>query len=139
MPRQRVYDLLHDPDVLARCMPGCEGLSRIADNEYAMNMKMALASISGLFQGKVRTSEPNPPDSFRLHVDGTGRIGFMKGDGLLKLAEADGATIVTFEGDVQVGGTIAAVGQRLIDTTAKMMIKRFFDKLGSEASTTAAG
>ena len=139
MPRQRVYDLLHDPAVLARCMPGCESLESIGENEYAMRMKMVLASVSGLFQGKVRTSEPNPPDSFRLLVEGAGKIGFMKGDGLLKLAETDGRTAVNFEGDVHVGGTIAAVGQRLIDTTAKMLIKRFFDRLASEATLTAGG
>ena len=139
MPRQRVYDLLHDPVVLARCMSGCESLETIGENEYAMRMKMVLASVSGLFQGKVRTSEPNPPDSFRLLVEGTGKIGFMKGDGLLKLAETDGRTTVNYEGDVQVGGTIAAVGQRLIDTTAKMLIKRFFDRLASEATLTAGG
>lgn len=139
MPRQRVYDLLHDPVVLARCMPGCESLESIGDNEYAMRMKMALASVSGLFDGRVQTSEPNPPDSFRLLVEGKGKIGFMKGEGLLKLVEADGGTIVNFEGDVQVGGTIAAVGQRLIDTTAKMMIKRFFDRLANEATLTAGG
>jgi uncharacterized protein len=135
MPRERAYALLHDPAVLARCMPGCESLEKIGDNEYAMRMKMALASVSGLFQGKVRTSEPNPPESFRLLVEGTGKIGFMKGDGLLKLGGSDNVTDLTYEGDVQVGGTIAAVGQRLIDTTAKMMIKRFFGKLENEAAT----
>ena len=135
MPRERAYALLHDPVVLARCMPGCESLDRIGEDEYAMRMKMTLASISGLFQGKVRTSEPNPPNSFRLLVEGAGKIGFMKGDGLLKLAGTDGVTDLTFEGDVQVGGTIAAVGQRLIDTTAKMLIKRFFDKFATEAAT----
>jgi carbon monoxide dehydrogenase subunit G len=61
----------------------------------------------------------------------------MKGDGLLKLTDANGGTAVAYEGDVQVGGTIAAVGQRLIDTTAKMLIKRFFDRLGSETTMTA--
>jgi carbon monoxide dehydrogenase subunit G len=138
LPRERVYDLLHDPGVLARCMPGCESLERIGEDEYAMRMKMALASVSGLFQGKVRATDPNPPESFRLIVEGTGKIGFMKGDGLLRLEEADGgATTVNYEGDVQVGGTIAAVGQRLIDTTAKMLIKKFFDRLGSEAVMTA--
>ena len=138
MPRERAYALLHDPAVLARCMPGCESLEKIGEDEYAMRMKMALASVSGLFQGKVRTSEPNPPDSFRLLVEGTGKIGFMKGDGRLKLAGADSVTDLTFEGDVQVGGTIAAVGQRLIDTTAKMMIKRFFDTLAKEAGAAGA-
>ena len=139
MSRERAYALLHDPEVLARCMPGCESLERIGPDEYAMKMKMVLASVSGLFQGKVRTAEPNPPDSFRLLVDGTGKIGFMNGTGLLKLADAGGRTDLTYDGDVQVGGTIAAVGQRLIDTTAKMLIKRFFDKLSKEAATVAPG
>lgn len=139
LPRERVYDLLHDPNVLTRCMPGCESLERIGEDEYAMRMKMALASVSGLFQGKVRATDPNPPDSFRLIVEGTGKIGFMKGDGLLRLEEANGVTTVNYEGDVQVGGTIAAVGQRLIDTTAKMLIKKFFDRLGSEVTMSAGG
>jgi carbon monoxide dehydrogenase subunit G len=137
VPQERAYNLLQDPAVLARCMPGCEALDRIGDNEYAMRMKVALASISGKFDGKVRIADTNPPDSFRLIVEGTGKIGFMKGDGLLRLTPGNG-TNVSFEGDVQVGGTIASVGQRLIETTAKMLIKRFFDKLATEA-TAAAG
>ena len=137
MPRERAYALLHDPAVLARCMPGCESLEQIGEGEYAMRMKMALASVSGLFQGKVRTTEPNPPESFRLSVDGAGKIGFMNGSGLLKLADAAGKTDLTYDGEVQVGGAIAAVGQRLIDTTAKMLIKRFFDKLATETATVA--
>jgi carbon monoxide dehydrogenase subunit G len=138
MPREQAYAALQDPVVLARCMPGCEGLDKIAENEYAMRMKMVLAAVSGRFEGKVRISEAIAPEQFRLHVDGAGKIGFMKGDGLLKLTEADGATDVSYEGEVSVGGTIASVGQRLIDSTAKMLIKRFFDKLGGEASRESA-
>jgi uncharacterized protein len=133
MTPQQAYDLLHDPGVLARCMPGCESLDQIGEGEYAMKMKMALASISGLFQGKVKTADPNPPESFRLMVEGSGKIGFMKGDGVLRLTPSDAGTQVAFEGEVQVGGTIAAVGQRLLDTTARMLIKKFFDRLATEA------
>ena len=135
MPRDRAYALLQDPAVLARCMPGCEGLDKIAENEYAMRMKMVLAAVSGRFEGKVRISEAIAPEQFHLHVDGSGKIGFMKGDGLLKLTETEGATDVAYEGEVSVGGTIASVGQRLIDSTAKMLIKRFFDKLAAESSS----
>lgn len=125
--------LLQDPEVLARSIPGCDSLVKIGEDEYQMKMKMALASISGAFDGKVRIADQNPPDSFRMTVEGTGKIGFMKGEGLLKLTPNGDATDVGYEGDVQVGGTIAAVGQRLLDTTSKMMIKRFFDKLAAEA------
>ena len=62
-------------------------------------------------------------------MDGTGKIGFVKGEGAIALAPKDNGTQVTYEGDVQLGGTIAAVGQRLVDTTSRMMLKRFFDKL----------
>ena len=136
--RERAYALLQDPAVLAQCMPGCEGLDRIGENEYAMRMKMTLASISGKFEGKVRISDANPPESFRLIVEGSSKIGFVKGDGLLTLAAADGGTSVKFEGDVQVGGTIANVGQRLVETTARMLIKRFFEKLAATTSVMRA-
>ena len=110
-------------------MPGCESLDKIAEDEYRMKMKMALASLSGNFDGKVRITEQNPPNSFKLMVEGSGKVGFMKGEGLLKFTPKDAGTEVSYEGDVQVGGTI--VGQRLIDGTAKMMIKRFFDKIAA--------
>jgi carbon monoxide dehydrogenase subunit G len=128
VPPERAYELMQDPDVLARAMPGCESLERIGPDEYRMKMKMAMASISGAFEGKVRITDQQPPSSFKLIVEGSGKIGFMKGEGLLKLTPSGDATEISYEGDVQVGGTIAAVGQRLIDATAKMMIKRFFDK-----------
>jgi len=120
--------------VLARSMPGCEGLDRIAEDEYAMRMKMVVSSLTGRFDGKVRIAESNPPASFRLVVEGAGKIGFMRGDGVLRLAPADSGSTVHYEGDVQVGGTIANVGQRLVETTAKMLIKRFFTKLSAEIS-----
>ena len=125
-------------------MPGCESLEKIGPDEYRMKMKVLLAALSGQFEGKMRIAEQTPT-SFRLIVEGSGRIGFLRGDGLLELSPAAtvGAlsaapserpsTVVSYEGEAQVGGTMAAVGQRLIDGTAKMMIKRFFDKLAALA------
>jgi carbon monoxide dehydrogenase subunit G len=133
---ERVYRTLQDPAVLARCMPGCESLEKTGEDEYAVKLKMAIAAFSGLFAGKVRIADANPHQSFRLIVEGSGKIGFMKGDGLMKLKTVDAGTEVAYEGEVQIGGTIAAVGQRLVDTTSKMMIKRFFDKIVEEISVT---
>jgi carbon monoxide dehydrogenase subunit G len=134
LPPERAYQVMQDPVVLARCIPGCDALEKIAENEYRMKMKMSMASLSGAFDGKVRITEQSPPDSFRLEVEGSGRIGFVKGGGLLKIAAKDAGSEVTYDGDVQVGGTIAAIGQRLIDSTSKMMIKKFFEKLAEEAA-----
>ena len=131
LPPEQAYQRLQDPDVLAGAMPGCESLEKIGEDEYRMKMKMALASLSGNFDGKVRITDQSPPNSFKLMVEGSGKVGFMKGEGTLKFAAKDAGTEVSYEGDVQVGGTIAAVGQRLIDGTAKMMIKRFFEKVAA--------
>lgn len=134
VPQTQAYAALQDPAVLARCMPGCDQLVKVAPDSYEMKMKMLIASISGAFDGKIRLTDQSPPNSFRLIVEGAGRIGFTKGEGVLTLAPVDTGTEVRYEGDVSVGGTIASVGQRLIDTTAKMMIKRFFEKLAIEAA-----
>jgi uncharacterized protein len=137
VPVERAYALLQDPEVFARCIPGCEGLDRVAEGDYAMRMKIGIASISGRFDGKVRISEENPPVSFRMSVEGAGKIGFVKGDGVITMSAADSGSNVQFEGDVQLGGTIANVGQRLIETTAKMIIKRFFDCLAQNCLPTS--
>ena len=134
LPRERAYQIMQDPEILARAIPGCESLERTGPDEYRMKMKMALASLSGAFEGKVRITDQAPPESFRLVVEGSGKIGFVKGDGLLRLNPVEGGTEVFYEGEAQVGGTMAAVGQRLIDGTAKMMIKKFMENLRTETS-----
>ena len=132
--REKAYALLQDPTVLAKCMPGTDELKQIGDDEYEMKMKMAIADISGLFTGREKIAETHPPEHFRLLVDGTGKIGFVKGEGLLTLAEAgEGSTEVSCEGDVQVGGAMAGVGQQLLDTKSKMIIKKFFEKFSEIA------
>ena len=127
-------------------MPGCESLEKTGPDEYRLKMSVLLAALSGQFEGRVRIADQTPPTSFRLIVEGSGRIGFLKGNGLLRLSPAatvgvlsaapsePPSTTVSYEGDAQVGGTMAVVGQRLIDGTSKMMIKKFFDKLASLAT-----
>jgi carbon monoxide dehydrogenase subunit G len=123
---ERVYDLLLDPAVLAACMPGCQELIRVEDGIYKMKMKLAIAALSGDFSGTVRISEAVRPVAVQMTIDGAGRIGHMRGDGRIQLAGVGDSTSVNYEGDVQVGGTIATVGQRLIDATSKMIIRNFF-------------
>ncbi|MGH9719022.1 MAG: SRPBCC family protein [Bryobacteraceae bacterium] len=127
--QERAYVLLRDPVILARCMPGCDALERIGEDEYEMKMKMVISSVQGLFAGKVRVADQTAPVSFRLIVEGNGKVGFMKGEGLLTLTEEDGGTQVQYDGEVQIGGMIAGVGQRLLDATAKLVIRKFFEKL----------
>lgn len=128
---QRAYLLLQDPEILAQCMPGCDHLARIGENEYEMKMKMVISSLNGLFAGTVKIADQSPPDRFRLIVEGNGKVGFMKGEGLLTLIPVESSTEVKYEGEVQVGGTIARVGQRLLDASSKLIIKKFFEKFSS--------
>jgi carbon monoxide dehydrogenase subunit G len=127
VPPERAYELLQDPDVLAKCLPGCEGLDRAAEGEYAVRIGIGMA-------GMVRISERIPSVSFRLNVEVSGKLGFMKGDGVITVSASDGASNVQFEGEVQVGGAIAMVGERLTENTSKMIVARFFDCLGQRAA-----
>ena len=131
--RERAYQMLQDPEVLAKCMPGTDHLAKIGPDEYEMKMKMVISAVQGLFAGKIRVTGQKPPEQFRLVVEGSGKVGFLKGEGVLRLMPADASTEVHYDGDVQVGGVIAGVGQRLLDTTAKLVIRKFFEKLAELA------
>jgi uncharacterized protein len=136
--RERAYALLRDPEVLARCLPGVDRLARIGPDEYEMKMKMAVSVVQAVFDGKIRIADPKPPEQFRLLVEGSGKVGFVKGDGLFTLVAGNSSTELRYEGDVQVGGAIAGVGQRLLDTTARFIVKKFFEKFAAEATQASA-
>lgn len=136
-PRDRVFKELTDPAVLQRCIPGCERLEQTAENSYKVTMRAGVGSIKGVFTGNVRLEDVQPPARFRMVIDGKGQPGFLKGDGELDLEERDGATLVSYKGDVQVGGTIAGVGQRMIQGAAKMMASQFFTAVEAEAKAGA--
>jgi uncharacterized protein len=133
--RERVYQVLVDPAVLQRCIPGCERLEKTGENAYSMTMRAGVGSIKGVFTGNVKLEDMRPPSHFRIVVDGKGQPGFLKGSGDLDMEEVDGATVINYKGDVQVGGTIAGVGQRMIQGAAKMMATQFFTAIEAEAKT----
>ena len=135
--RARVYRALIDPEVLKRCIPGCEKLDLTAENTYSTTMRAGVGSIKGVFTGSVRLEDMREPEHYRIVVEGKGQPGFLKGSGDLDIQERDGATIVNYSGDVQVGGTIASVGQRMIQGAAKMMASQFFTAIEAEARVEA--
>jgi carbon monoxide dehydrogenase subunit G len=131
-PRERVYETLIDPEVLQRIIPGCEQLERTGENTFAATMRTGVGSIKGVFKGNVRLEDLRAPEHFRMVVDGKGAPGFLKGSGDLDLQTDAETTTVSYTGDVQVGGTIASVGQRMIQGTVKMMATQFFTALETE-------
>lgn len=133
--RERVYQTLVNPEVLQRCIPGCERLERTGENTFAATIRAGVGSIKGIFEGNVRLEDLRDPEHFRIVVDGKGGPGFLKGSGDLDLVQDGAVTKVKYAGDIQVGGTIASVGQRMIQGTAKMMAAQFFTCLSAEAKT----
>lgn len=134
--RERVFGLLTNPEVLKRCIPGCERLEQSGDNTFSATLKAGVGSIKGLFNGTVKLENLRAPENFRMVVDGKGTPGFLKGTGDLDLTQGIGTTVVKYAGDIQLGGTIASVGQRMIQATAKMMASQFFTALEAEVATT---
>jgi len=135
--RQRVFASLTDPEVLRRCIPGCEKLEATEANAYAATLRAGVGSIKGIFNGTVKLEGVRAPEHYRLVVEGKGTPGFLKGSGDLNLEERGDETVIHYTGDVQVGGTIASVGQRMIQASAKMMATQFFTALEAEARTPA--
>jgi carbon monoxide dehydrogenase subunit G len=123
---------------LQAAIPGCQELKEIGEGRYAMKMKVALAAIAGDFSGTVQLTDREPPSQFRMIVEASGRMGFLKGEGLLTVVPAsDTTSTVAYEGSTNIGGTIASVGQRLLDATAKMIIRTFFDRLATQVNGTS--
>ena len=134
-PRQRVYAALTEPEILRRAIPGCESLEKIAENTYAATLKAGVGSIKGTFKGEVRLEDMRPPEHYRIVVEGQGAIGFAKGSADFDLDETDTGTLIRYSGEMLAGGTIAAVGQRMIQGTAKMMAAKFFAALENEVKS----
>jgi len=131
-PRERVYAALIEPEILKRAIPGCESLEKIGENTYSALLKAGVGSIKGTFKGIVRLEDMRPPEHYRIVVEGKGAVGFAKGSADFDLEEKDGGTLIKYSGEMQTGGTIAAVGQRMIQGAAKMMAAKFFADLEAE-------
>lgn len=134
-PRERVYAALTEPEILRRAIPGCESLEKIGEDTYAAKLKAGVGSIKGMFKGEVRLENMRPPEHYRIVVEGKGAIGFAKGSADFDLEETDTGTLIRYSGEMQTGGTIAAVGQRMIQGTARMMAAKFFAALENEVKS----
>jgi carbon monoxide dehydrogenase subunit G len=136
--RDRVWQLLNDPAFLKMCLPGCESMEATGPDQYQATLTVGIAVVKGKYTGSVALSEKEPPQRFKMQVEGKGTGGFMQGTGLLELSDDPQGTKVTYQGDVQVGGPIASVGQRLLDGAAKMMVNQFFTTVNKQLETLAA-
>ena len=128
-PADKVWDTLMDPVALAACVPGCQSLEPTGDNEYQAMVNVSLGPVRGSFTAKVAITETNPYQSYRLSLSGNSNIGFGSGESLVTLEEQDGKTTVRVDSQAQAGGTIARVGQRMMESVATGLLDRFFSCL----------
>ena len=131
VPRDRVWAAFLDPETLRQAIPGCEKLEAVGNGEYKATMKIGVAAVKGTFEGKVRLFDLKQPESYKMSVEGSGGPGFIRGETQIALAEAGTGTKVSYTADVQVGGLIAGVGQRMLGGVSKMMADQFFNRMGS--------
>jgi hypothetical protein len=130
--QEKVWEVLTNPRHLEKAIPGCEKLEEIEPGIYDVTLKIGIAGIKGTYKGMAEVADPQPPQKYRLIVEGSGSPGFMKGEALIELSHQNQSTIVSCQGEGQVGGLIAGVGQRLISGIAKMMLGQFFKQIGKE-------
>lgn len=136
--RPQVWELLIDPQALKQCMPGCQRFEEVGTDQYEVTLVVGIAAVKGTYKGKARMAEKDPPHRYKLMVEGSGGPGFVKGEGVLTLEEDGTETIVAVEGDAQVGGLIASVGQRLIGGVSKQMMGQFFTCLQGQLAARGA-
>ena len=131
-PRQKVWEALNDPEILKACIPGCDSMERLDDNELKATAAIKIGPISAKFAGKVTMSDIDPPNGYTISGEGQGGVaGFAKGGAAVHLTDIDGGTLLTYDVKAQVGGKIAQLGARLIDASAKQMAETFFDRFSA--------
>jgi uncharacterized protein len=130
--RQHVWDKLMDFEVLGRTLPGVEKLEPIDAESCRLSVKVLVPSITGNYDGTVRVVEKQPTDSYRLRGEAKGRLGWVKGDAVFELVDAEGETRVSSTMNIQTGGVLSGVGQRFMQAIAKSMIRDFFSAFGRE-------
>ena len=137
--REHIFSALNDRGVLRRCIPGCEELTEVDDETFAVTLKLGVAGIKGTYAGTATRRDIQPPDSFTFALDGKGKTGFVRGTAAVRIATEAGVSRVDCEADVQIGGAIAAVGSRLIGAVARKLTRDFFrefaDAIGAPPDT----
>ncbi|MBO0903671.1 CoxG family protein [Jiella sonneratiae] len=137
--RETVWEKLNDPEVLKRCIPGCEELEKTGDNEMKATVTAKVGPVKAKFNGEIRLENINPPEGYSIVGEGKGGIaGFAKGGANVHLAAEGAETVLTYDVSAQVGGKLAQLGGRLIDSSAKKLAGQFFDNFAKEVEAAEA-
>ena len=128
-PREKVWEALNDPEILAQCIPGCEEIVKLSDTDFTARVMAEVGPVKARFTGKLTLSDLDPPASYKISGEGQGGdAGFAKGAAQVRLEDDGGATVLRYTVHATVGGKLAQIGARLIDGTARKMADEFFGK-----------
>ncbi len=137
-PQDAVWTKLNDPEVLKSCIPGCEQLDKTSDTSFQAVATLKVGPVKARWKGKVTLMDLDPPNSYRIVGEGEGGIaGFAKGAAKVSLTPNDAGTLLRYEVEAQIGGKLAQLGQRLINSAAKKTADDFFDKFAKAVSAPA--
>jgi carbon monoxide dehydrogenase subunit G len=130
---EQVWDAFHDPQVLARCLPGCESLTEVGPDQYAMTVTAGVAAVKGTYDGRVALLDPRRPDAFTLKATGAGGPGTVDAEVRVRLgASASGGTDLSYDADAAVGGAIGGVGQRMLTGVTRKLAGQFFQAVDDD-------
>lgn len=133
-PATQVWNTLMDTAIVCSCLPGCRELKPLGGDKYEAELSVAVSAVTGTFKGTIAIEDQVPPRSYKMVVEGSGGAGFVRGHSTITLTEDGSKTVLDVAGDVQVGGAVARVGQRLLSGVSKMMMDRFFECLRQRAT-----
>ena len=134
LPREHLWATLMDTAAVGACIPGISAFTPLGDDRYEIELSVRVGIVSGSYKGTLAISDMVEPESYRMTVQGSGGRTEIRGSGSMALADDGEGTELSFEGDVQVTGVLARVGQRLMGSVAKSQIDRFFDCLRAKAA-----
>ncbi|MBV1706872.1 MAG: carbon monoxide dehydrogenase subunit G [Hyphomicrobiales bacterium] len=137
-PREKVYAALNDPEVLKQCVPGCESIEKQSDTDMTAKVTIKIGPVKASFAGKITLSDLDPPNGYTINGEGTGGVaGYAKGGAKVTLVADGDATILNYVVDAQIGGKLAQLGSRLIDSTAKKLAGEFFESFSAVVAPAA--
>lgn len=139
LAQHKVWDALNDPEVLKACIPGCDSIEKVSDEEYKLGITAAVGPVKARFAGRLQLKDLNPPNSYALAFDGSGgAAGFGKGGATVALTPDGDGTLLRYTANAQVGGKLAQVGSRLIDGVARKMADDFFNRFNARVAPAPA-
>lgn len=129
-PREEVWELLQDPDVLITALPGAKQLDKTGEDEYEAKLQVRVGPVNGVFDTQIKLSDKQPPEQYTMQVDSSSPQGFANGSAVVTLTEqGPTTTLMNYDATLQVGGRLASVGQRMLDTVSKSLTRQSLEAM----------